>query len=105
MKSIFAPDKQDLLNEKHATDPQPGDYWHEMLCPVWVVVFVDEDVVGVIQDKVDRPPNHWTWDLDKIKSVTRDAFKKRMQYKHGCVAGRYWCRVEPRSHMWVTEER
>jgi hypothetical protein len=35
-------------NIKHAANPEPGDYWHEMFCPVRVVLHVTAETVAIM---------------------------------------------------------
>ncbi|MBD3292989.1 MAG: hypothetical protein GF393_08705 [Armatimonadia bacterium] len=47
-----------------ARDPQPGDWWHEMLCAACLVIDRDGDQVRVCRTKrsIERG---WQWDLAK----------------------------------------
>jgi hypothetical protein len=35
-------------NIKPAANPEPGDYWHEMFCPVRVVLHVTAETVAIM---------------------------------------------------------
>lgn len=90
------------LNEKHATDPQRGDYWHEMFCPAFVVLARLGNRV-VFCDKVKKTDaSHWTWDLDGggVKMLTVEEFRKRLQY---ATNPHYWCDVSPQRHKGVAD--
>ena len=93
-------DQQGHLNCWHSLNPQPGDYWHEMLVPQCVVVFVDEDVVGIVDKTKDAGPGNWTWDLSSLHSVSREEFRTKFEWDN--IPG-HWARVEPRSHAWVPQ--
>jgi hypothetical protein len=94
-------------SQEHRIEPKIGDYWHEMFTPILVVVGVTDDAVSVCKPKsVDH--NHWTWDMDKIERMTRDAFAKYVTYE-GCgttaesLKDKCWCDVVPEAHPWVIE--
>lgn len=94
-------DEQKALDEKHATDPQPGDYWQEMLMGVLVVLSRTGDLVHICDGKKDAGRDHWTWDFKKLKTLTIEQFKKRLGY--GTIPG-YWASVWPGAHMWAVKE-
>lgn len=80
---------QQRTNQEAMTDPQPGDYWHEMLCPYFMVTHVQGDRVTVLNCmdrhgisawmKVDQ--DHWTFDVSKAIQVDRQWIADRVQYK------------------------
>lgn len=83
-------------NILHSRDPQIGDFWHEMFCPIMVVLDVTPLHV-IICDKtkeVDR--DHWTWDTDAIKTLTREAFAIKPHYDSPTMAHKFHCDVVPR---------
>ena len=45
---MFDQKDQDLKNHKALLNPQPGDYWHEMFCPYFIVVKVKGDDITVL---------------------------------------------------------
>lgn len=89
------------VNEQHASDPQLGDYWHEMFCPAYVVVGRLGAQVVVCKTPKSTDENHWTWDLDKLEMIPVDAFKKRLSYE--TIPGHYWADVVPEAHKWAAE--
>jgi hypothetical protein len=84
---------QQRTNREAMTDPQPGDYWHEMLCPYFMVTHVQGDRVTVLNCmdrhgisawmKVDQ--DHWTFDVSKAIQVDRQWIADRVQY--GSIEG------------------
>ena len=81
------PDKEP--NEKHATNPVKGDYWHEMFCPVCVIVNVNNDVVTyLVPDKKNE-----YWDEENPVTKTKAEFKEWLSYDN--IDG-YWCDVVPK---------
>jgi len=99
---IFAPDERDRLNQKHAAKPEPGDYWHEMFCPLLVVIAVSHGLVIYHRAQKDVENNKWTWDLSKPHESKRlDEFYKWLEYD--TIPGRFWVRCEPGAHKWVLD--
>jgi hypothetical protein len=47
------------VNAKHACDPQPGDFWHEMLCAICLVVAREGDQVCVCRKKQHDGAHYW----------------------------------------------
>lgn len=41
-------DERNELNQAAMVDPQPGDYWHEMFCPYFLVVQVKGSEITVL---------------------------------------------------------
>lgn len=68
-------DPERALSEEHASNPEPGDYWHEMLCPVCVVVSVSEGKVTICKTTKEVDPDHWTWDISKLETMKVEDFK------------------------------
>lgn len=97
---IFPRDERDDLADKHATDPQPGDYWHEMYTPVCVVLGVAAGMVIYCENTKPASPNTWTWDLSVRQAKSLEDFKRMLEYGPS-VPGRYYANVEPELHKWV----
>jgi hypothetical protein len=95
---MYDPEKQKTLNEAHAKNPQPGDYWEEHFCGVCVVLAVEDDCVIFCNKKKDAGENKWTWDLDKTDIKTVDEFNDWLRYSS--IPG-YWCDVMPEAHKWA----
>lgn len=80
--------EQQRTNQEAMDDPQPGDYWHEMLCPYFMVVHRDGDRITVLNCldrhgtsawmKVDN--EHWTFDVSKSIVVDTDWIRARVRY-------------------------
>lgn len=88
-------------NELHASDPRPGDYWHECFCGVCVVIGRMGGHVIFCRKKTHFPEeNKWTWDLEKLEMKSVEDFKKWLAYNS--IPG-YWASVEPGCHMWAVE--
>lgn len=82
------------LNASAITNPQPGDYWHEMYCPYFLVVRVQGEQYTVLSC-LGGPNSHnrkhevnaridledgWTWDLTKSMVVDREWITKAVKY-------------------------
>jgi hypothetical protein len=95
------PDKE--MNTKHRLDPQVGDYWNEMFCPIMVVVAVHPDRVVICRKIKSTDKDHWTWDLTKLDTVTREAFAEIPLYKSPKLDAEEatHCDVVPEVHSWV----
>lgn len=91
------------LNTKHRLDPQVGDYWNEMFVPIMVVVGVHPDRVVICQTTKSVGKDHWTWDLAKLDTVTREAFAKIPLYSSLDMGEKTHCDVVPERHKWVRE--
>jgi hypothetical protein len=88
------------LNEKHSADPQPGDYWSEMLCPMLVVVGTFMGHVAVIKKRIYDDGGRWTWDLSAVELMKKDEFAKWPRYSS--IDG-FWADVSPGAHTWVVD--
>jgi hypothetical protein len=73
-------------NEKAATDPEPGDYWHEMFTGTCLVVDRRGDAVCVCWDKLESGP--FSYQFVNPTWTTIKAFKRRLSYDN--IPG-YWC--------------
>lgn len=84
-------------NEKHANDPQVGDYWNEHCVATAVVVSrPDKDTVCICRTKRDG----MTWDLRRIEVMPVSEFSKWVHY-NTCPGT--WCDVYPRHSEWVAD--
>jgi hypothetical protein len=87
---------QQELNEQALTDPHPGDYWHEMFCPYFLVVAVNGRKITVLSalggpnsfDRkeeicalVDNGDGTWSWDVTKSIVVDHEWMKDTVMYK------------------------
>lgn len=94
------------LTRAHRLNPTVGDYWEDHFCPVMVVLEVTDTTVTIADKTKKVDSNHWTWDEDKVKTITRDEFAKRPLYDksgQGSIGDRCWCHVHPGSHIDVVE--
>ena len=67
--------RDDEKNLQHYNSPEVGDYWHEMFCPYFIVLAVDDNGYYVVcEDRKDVGPDHWTFDLTKAKWVDKSYF-------------------------------
>lgn len=83
-------EERNARNEKHALNPEPGDFWLEMgMIGVLFVVYVTEENVYFGQDKIQND-DFWEWDITKIKKISRDAFNAKVRYMS--IPG-FWCDV------------
>lgn len=79
------------LAEKHATNPEVGDYWHDHLMPVCFVLEVTDTTVRTCTERKIHSDS-WEWDLEQQLLQTRDEFKASLAY--GSIPG-YYARVSP----------
>lgn len=78
----------DEKNQEAIINPKPGDYWHEMFCPYFLVVHVkDKDitVLSCIEEsennaKIDVPDG-WIFDYSKSITVNHEWIKDKVTYK------------------------
>lgn len=80
-------------NELHASNPEVGDYWHETLSGIMVVLNVKDDRVVVCDGKVYEDDG-WYWDYSKIKTYTREEFARKVRIDDSI--DEFWCDVMPR---------
>ncbi len=87
-------DQQVELNKEALENPQPGDYWHEMFCPYFVVVDVKDLKYTVLScmggpdswDRKDEPnakidmKDGWGFDYSKSMVVDRAWIEKAVKY-------------------------
>jgi len=92
-------DEQQKVNLKHAVDPQRGDYWHEMFCPIRVVLHVTEDTVTFCEKTKQTKPDHWTWDIDKVCRVFKDEFRQGLEYQSVPMKDKFHADVVPGAHV------
>ena len=78
-------------NEKHASNPQPGDYWQEFFSPCFLVLEATSFSVSFLHKK-KKVGQDMYWDVSQIETCTPTQFKKRVSY--GSIPGT-WCDVEP----------
>lgn len=75
-------DARNELNLTRLRNPQAGDYWHEMFCPIFIVMGVDEekDAVYVIDG---RGKSGQEVDTDKdVLLVDKAEFMRVLSYTH-----------------------
>lgn len=66
----------------HMHNPQPGDFWHEMLVPMLIVLEVlPDNSVIVATEVVDDGDGGRTFDLEKAQLLTSDEFIDNICYK------------------------
>lgn len=95
-------EEQFQLNLGHATNPGPGDYWHEMATPVCVVLGVCAGMVIICDTTQMTVPGRWTWDLAHRRAMSLSEFRSWLEYDS--LPSKFWADVQPESHLWVTEE-
>lgn len=72
-------------NQEAEARPKPGDYWHEMFCPYFIVLHVDPLIIcDVVHDNEDGT---WSWALEKSKEV--EAFPSRVHYNTEALKEKY----------------
>lgn len=90
--------RDEAANIQHARNPEVGDYWHEMFCPVMVVLDVTSLHVIICKKKKDVDRDHWTWDVSETKHLTREQFALEPHYSTAKMAHKFHCDVIPRGH-------
>ena len=93
---MFNKDEQNQLNQDALANPQPGDFWHEMFSPYFLVVHVAGDAITVlsclggpdsynrkseINAKVDNKDGTWSFDYSKSQVVDRTWLSELVLYK------------------------
>ena len=94
---MFDHTEQDRLNQEAFDNPQPGDYWHEMFCPYFVIVDRKADKFTVLsclggpsswnrKDELNarRDLGVGTWCFDYAKSMQVDMawIENAVKYKN-----------------------
>ena len=91
-------------NTERADSPRPGDYWHEMFCPYFIVMALDDDGrIIICDDKRTVDDGHWTFDLHRCKRITMQELRRRVTYSSKPTAFVADCSAEP--HEWVKDAR
>ena len=80
-------------NIEHADHPRAGDFWHEMFCPMYRVLKVDDD--RVLVQYIAACAGKEISDTDpKPRVMSRRSFAQRVRYK--TMLDKTWCDVVPR---------
>ena len=95
-------DQQLQLNQKHKLEPQRGDYWNEMCCPVCVVIQCIGNNVVFCKTKKDCGNNMWQWDMDCLEIKPISQFAEWLSYDS--MPDKTWCDVIPQHHLTYIEE-
>jgi hypothetical protein len=107
MSKITGPLTREELNEKHRWSPEPGDMWDERCMYVAIVLDVRDSWVTICRDRKTVDEDHWTWDLDKVKTITIEQFASIFLY-HGhevnMVGANCWADVNPRKGLQFAQE-
>lgn len=62
-------------------NPKEGDFWHEMYCPVLVVIHVHEDnSLTICEHTKDAGDNKYVFDMSKVRKITREDFVKKIKW-------------------------
>lgn len=92
---------QEALNTEHTIRPQPCDYWHEMFCPVLLVVWTDGEHVEYLdstEHHQDCGDGRWTFNTDKpLVRRTVEEFAERLHYQSQAMRSKCWCDVIPKN--------
>lgn len=87
------------VSAEHAKDPQPGDYWHEMFSPQYLVIEVGKFSVVCLHKKVVHADETWTWNTRDILVLSRQDFRRKVHYSDNFELGT-WCMVVPNWKHW-----
>src|SRR6266487_4051314 len=96
-------EEQEAKNNEHIKNPQPGDYWHDMFCPIAIVLAVTEESVTFCEKTKEIDHDYWTWDLSIIKKVWKEDFGKNFYYDSEKMKDKTWCDVGSKTHIDVVE--
>lgn len=90
-----------LLNVKHEKSPQPGDYWHEMFSPYFIVIRHDKqtDTVFYVDDKIYGDMNYFKFDFAKVKNLPRTELFKQVHYDSTCFDSAFVADVVCRPYL------
>ena len=69
-----------IQNQEALDKPQPGDYWHEMFSPYFIILKVIGNKLIICDTRKDVDKNHWTWSLKDWKLVDKNYLKKKVTY-------------------------
>ena len=72
--------EQQKLNIERVQNPQPGDYWEEMLIGICVVLEVTRDYVIICSKKFETE-TFWVFDFNHLKKLSRKDFIKFLSYE------------------------
>ena len=87
--------EQQERNRQALADPKPGDYWHEMFCPYFIVVDRCGDDITVLSclggpdshsrkdelnARVDNDDDTWSFDYSKSMVVDRAWIERTVKY-------------------------
>jgi len=89
---------QILLNQKHAVNPEKGDFWSEHCMGVLQVLDVVGDVVVFFDEKIQEE-NTWSWDVSLPKVLTKKQFAEYVRYKSDTMNHLCWCEVYPNREL------
>lgn len=87
--------EQDQMNKDHLTNPQTGDYWHDMYNPVCIVIASDGDTVTLCRKIKEISDHSWTWDYKKIETMPLTDFSVWLHYKSPTLNNHTWASVAP----------
>ena len=88
--------EQDLRNQKALVNPQPGDNWHELFCPYFVIVNKEGDKFRVLSclggpesftrkdelnARIEVDSGHWGFDYSKSMLVDHEWIRKTVTYE------------------------
>jgi hypothetical protein len=94
--------KHERRSIKHADKPRRGDYWHECFCPILIVIESTKHSVTYVDETKAVDKDHFTFDPQGVKTITRKEFAKKMRYSSENLNHKCWGMVEPkRGKKWV----
>lgn len=70
----------DVENAAALAEPKPGDYWHEMFSPYFIVVAVKQGKISILQDTIHENGG-FHFDLDTVTEVDSEWLQKRVRYQ------------------------
>jgi hypothetical protein len=94
-------DDRQKLNLKHAVDPRRGDYWHEMFCPIRVVLRVTGETVTFCEKTKEVDSGHWSWDIEHVQVLPAKSFRQGLEYSS--MKDKFHADVVPGGHVSVAD--
>lgn len=88
METVTRWEAQRDQNYEAMLNPAPGDYWHEMFCPYFLVVQVQDNRITVLNCLPGLGPSarknvdneHWAFDVSTYMEVDRAWIARQVQY-------------------------
>jgi hypothetical protein len=88
------------VDDAHAINPQPGDYWTERLFAVCVVLEATETHVTICREKREQYGGLWSWNSGVTTTMTREEFNTWLRYGgDGQSANKTWANCHTNARL------